>query len=153
MLKGRDVKGKGDVEGKGDGKPVVAVVRLVVVHCGAGRSSPSVGGGAVPSSVVMLRSRRVVVPCSRCRSVFVFAFHVRVAWSSRAVAVCCRRRVSLSCCCSVPRLLVACPGRVVVPRHRCAVSSLRRPRAPSLSCVSARLVGENVGWGALTMVS
>jgi hypothetical protein len=42
MLKGRDVKGKGDVEGKGDGKPVVAVVRLIVVHCGAGRSSPSV---------------------------------------------------------------------------------------------------------------
>jgi hypothetical protein len=153
MLKGRDVKGKGDVEGKGDGKPVV-------------------GSGEAHHRALWCRAlvaeygwwccafiRCYATFTSRCRSVFALSFcvcavfHVRVTWSSRAVVMCCRRCVSLSCCCSVPHLLVVCPGRVVVPRHRCAMSSLRRPCAPSLSCVSARWVGENVGWGALTVVS
>jgi hypothetical protein len=42
VLKNRDVKGKGEVEGKGDRQPVV---RLLVVHHGAGCLSPDVGGG------------------------------------------------------------------------------------------------------------
>jgi hypothetical protein len=73
----------------------------------AGRSSPGVGDGARPSSVVLLHTRRVVVLRS---------------YSSRIVAVCCR------CHIVVPRPPRRCPvwlswrRPVSSPRHRCDVS-------------------------------